>query len=315
MDLAETVDELLALDRYQLHAIANVKAQELTTMLPEAKRTVARGLVQAASSTAHLVTCIVQLITWSIDGGAERLGWGVQDNKARLVHKVVTEACEARVQRLGYALKDAERRNRTLDLSLWRTSHEAAHHLARAKDEAARAEKEAARAAAAEVAALDAEAAAARAAEFAAMAAQQAQQQAARARELASEIERREAVGAAARQCCICLDEELHQRDGVDCDGSDGSHFVCDGCLELHVAATAAAPLATRGEGRVLCPHLGCRSHSGSRTVFSDAQLATHLHSGRFAEYITARIEVLEARVVGEADARVQQQVAAQLAR
>jgi hypothetical protein len=103
--------------------------------------------------------------------------------------------------------------------------------------------------------------------------------------------------------CCIgafCGGAPRDALHGVSCrPRSCAPHFVCDRCLESHVAAETALELRVRRErgGGVCCPHkaLGCDA-----PPLADGALARRLPEAAFDRYLTARVEVREAAAAEE---------------
>ena len=109
------------------------------------------------------------------------------------------------------------------------------------------------------------------------------------------------------RSCCICFDADVALAKGAECGRSDGVlHFVCDDCLDRHVAFTSADELRMRqaAEGRVSCPGRPCSS-----PAYLDALLAKHITPDTFKLYTNARVELVEQRLAAE----LQQQMHARL--
>jgi hypothetical protein len=107
------------------------------------------------------------------------------------------------------------------------------------------------------------------------------------------------------RTCCVGASElcgfgaeEIELGQGLECGGAV-QHFVCRECLDVHVSTETQSEMRRREqrEGKIFCPShpLECNA-----CAYPDVALAQQLSSATFANYQSARLQLLEKKMTAE---------------
>ena len=91
-------------------------------------------------------------------------------------------------------------------------------------------------------------------------------------------------------------------------------HFVCRECLDVHVSTETQSEMRRREqrEGKIFCPShpLECNA-----CAYPDVALAQQLSSATFANYQSARLQLLEKKMTAELESEMQKRLDAELRR